>query len=531
MCAGERRLSPVFDLTFDHHFAVQRIRMKIFSDASVILTIVSAVVIWLAALMVERNLRRRGHLLAAAINTIRIVLIPSGLVLWLVDTGTVAPIPFNLHRVLETIFWIGVLWLALSVIKSLLYTRRGGETWKARVPGLLLDVMRVAFVLIGAFFVVAHIWEHNIGSVITTLGIGSVVVGLALQDTLGSFFAGVALFFEKPFAEGDWISVKDVTGEVTEMNWRSVRLLTRDYDRVVLPNSLISKELIYNYSKPTLTHGILLQVAFSYKDPPNRVKRVLQHVAYTTQGIVHSPAISVRTVSYQDSSILYHVRCFIEDFRHLPEIQEDFMTQVWYAARRAGLSFAFPTRTIFKTEVAPQLSTDTSSEILDSLAKIPLFQSLNSEERSVLASDAVVQDFARGERIVVEGEGGDALYILLRGSAAVTKRTNNDGREQEIAQLKSGDFFGEMSLVSGEARSATVRALEDVEVISIFKDSLAGLVAMRPSLLEELSTLAAERRSLLEVAQADQMLQDAAENSRTTLSLREKIKRFLERSR
>ena len=504
--------------------------MPIADNESLALTLASAVIIWVATLLTERNLRRKGHLLAAALNTVRVVLVPSALLLWVIDTQAFPRFPVAIHKIIETIFWVGILWFVLSLAKALLYTRRGGENWQARVPGLLLDVMRVAFVLIGTFFVIAHIWEHNIGNALTTLGIGSVVVGLALQDTLGSFFAGVALFFEKPFAEGDWISVKEVTGEVTEMNWRSVRLVTRDYDRVVLPNSLISKELIYNYSKPTRTHGILLSVAFSYNDPPNRVKRVLQHVAYTTQGILHDPAISVRTISYQDFSILYQVRCFIEDFRRLPEIEEEFMTQIWYAARRAGLTIPFPIRTVYKTEVPSQIGSDTSSDIIDSLAKVPLFQSLTSEERAVLASDAVVQDFARSERIVVEGEGGDALYIIRRGSAAVTTR-GTDGREQEIAQLKSGDFFGEMSLVSGESRSATVSALEDVEVISIFKDSLASLVAVRPSLLEELSALAEQRRALLSVAQADQAAQVSSEALRNAPSLREKIRRFLERAR
>ena len=497
---------------------------------SIVLTFASAAIIWVATLLAERNLRLKGHLLVAALNTVRIVLVPTALLLWLVDSHALPQLPLSFHKIIETVFWIGVLWFVLSLVKALLYTRHGSESWRSRVPGLMLDVMRVAFVLIGAFFVVAHIWEHNIGNALTTLGIGSVVVGLALQDTLGSFFAGVALFFEKPFAEGDWISVKDVTGEVAEMNWRSVRLVTRDYDRVVLPNSLISKELIYNFSRPTRTHGLLLGVAFSYNDAPNRVKRVLQHVAYTTPGILREPAVSVRTVSYQDSSILYQVRCFTEDFRRLPEIEEDFMTQVWYAARRAGLTIPFPIRTVYKTEVPPQQSADPSTEISDTLAKIPLFKSLTSEERAVLTSDVVVQDFARGERIVVEGEGGDALYIIRHGSAAVTTRASN-GREQEIAQLKSGDFFGEMSLVSGEVRSATVRALEDVEVISIFKDSLASLVAVRPSLLEELSALAEERRALLQEAQADQAAHNSADALRSTPSLREKIRRFLERTR
>ena len=504
--------------------------MQLANIESIALTLIAAAVLWLATFLVERNLRQRGHLMAAALNTVRLVLVPSALLLWLFDSHALPQVPAAFHKIIETIFWVGVLWFVLSLLKALLYTRRGGASWQARVPGLLLDVMRVAFVLIGAFFVVAHIWEHNIGNALTTLGIGSVVVGLALQDTLGSFFAGVALFFEKPFAEGDWISVKEVTGQVDEMNWRSVRLVTRDFDRVVLPNSLISKELIYNYSRPTRTHGLLLGVAFSYNDAPNRVKRVLQHVAYTTPGILRDPAVSVRTVSYQDFSILYQVRCFIEDFRRLPEIEEDFMTQVWYAARRAGLTIPFPIRTVYKTEVPPQISADPSTEIADGLAKIPLFKSLTSEERAVLASDVVVQDFARGERIVVEGEGGDALYIIRHGSAAVTTRAG-DGREQEIAQLKSGDFFGEMSLVSGEMRSATVRALEDVEVISIFKDSLAGLVAVRPGLLEELSALAEERRALLQVAQADQAAQIAGDALRNTPSLREKIRRFLERAR
>src|SRR5688572_18273910 len=195
--------------------------------------------------------------------------------------------------------------------------------------------------------------------------------------------AGIAVLFEQPFQVGDWITVGSITGEVMEMNWRSVRVRTRGRDMVIVPNSVIGKETLVNLSRPTRVHAESHVLGFSYDDPPNTVKRVLLQVVRATRGILPEPAPAVRTVAYSAYSIDYQVRFFIDDFARQQEINDEFMTRVWYAAKRNGLTIPFPTQTSFEYHVeAP--AARAGEPPADVLARVPIFVPLSPAELASL---------------------------------------------------------------------------------------------------------------------------------------------------
>ena len=428
--------------------------------------------------------------------------------------------------VLETLLWLGGIVVALSLVTNTALMRREGDEYETRYPKLLLDILRLILVLVGACFVIAGVWEKDLGGLLTAVGISSIVLGLALQNTLDNVMAGIAVLFEQPFQVGDWVTVGSITGEVMEMNWRSVRVRTRGRDMVIVPNSVIGKETLINLSRPTRVHAESHLLGFSYDDPPNKVKRVLIGVVRSTRGVLAEPQPAIRTLNYAAYAIEYQVRFFIDDYARQMDINDEFMTRVWYAAKRNGLTIPFPTQTSFEIrQEAPAAAPEEPPAGV--LAKVPVFVPLESEELESLAHECERLDFAHGERIVHEGDPGDAMYVVLDGTAVVTVATEN-GVEREVARLARGEFFGEMALLTGEPRSAGVTVAEDLSVLRIHKDSLQAVLARRPGLVQEMAEIVEARRAGLRAAKELQSAtpEQKAKVQRSTGELVQRIRRF-----
>ena len=404
----------------------------------------------------------------------------------------------GLH-VIETLLWLGGIVVALSLVTNTALMRREGAQYESRYPKLLVDILRLMLVLVGACFVIAEVWNKDLGGLLTAVGISSIVLGLALQNTLDNVMAGIAVLVEQPFHVGDWITVGSTTGEVMEMNWRSVRVRTRGRDLVIVPNSVIGKETLVNLSRPTRVHAEAHVLGFSYDDPPNTVKRVLLQVVRATRGILAEPAPAIRTTGYAAYAIEYQVRYFIDDYARQQDINDEFMTRVWYAAKRNRLTIPFPTQTSFEYH-QEMPATDGVEAPSDVLARVPIFVPLAPAELASLAQECARLDFGRGERIVHQGEPGDALYVVLEGTALVTFAAD-DGTEREVARLGRGEFFGEMALLTGEPRTASVSAADDLTVLVIDRSALQATLAARPGLVREMAEIVEARRSGLRAIQ------------------------------
>lgn len=486
---------------------------------------------WLAATLaltaVARALDARRHPLAGPVRTTRGVVLPLALLYllatrwlgWKFDGDGDAPL-----RVLLTLLWLGGIVVAVSLVTHAALVRRDGGPAATRYPKLLLDILRLVLVLVGACFVVAGVWDKDLGGLLTAVGVSSIVLGLALQNTLDNVMAGIAVLFERPFEVGDWITIGALTGEVIEMNWRSVRIRTRDRDLFVVPNSVVGKETLVNLSRPTRAHAESHTLGFSYDDPPNKVKRVVQQVAFATRGVLAVPPPEVHTVKYGDWSIEYRVRFFLDDYERQLEVNDEFMTRIWYAAKRHGLTIPFPTQIEMGIEPPPPPNRRGDA---GALAHVPVFVPFSPDELAELATGSERQDFAAGERIVRQGDSGDSMYVVLDGVAIVTVADANGG-EREVARLSRGEFFGEMALLTGEARTASVTAVDDLTVLVIEKAALQAKLAQRPALAEEMAQIVAARRQGLQAVRDLQLAgaEQKREVQRTAGELLGRIRRF-----
>jgi small-conductance mechanosensitive channel len=439
---------------------------------------------------ISYRLERQGHALAPVARGLRDLVLPMAtLFLFVTEVLGFGGETFPMRLVLTGLL-VALLYVALSAFNVLLFEQAGGDTWRANVPKLFLDLVRLFLVFVGGALVLSIVWNRNLGGLLAALGVGSIVLGLALQDTLGSLMSGIALLFERPFTIGDWIKLGDREGEVVEINWRSVRLRTRERDLLVVPNSVLAKETITNTCEPTRLHAERIPVAFGFSAPPNRVREVLVDVALSIQNVLADPPPKVEVMEFADDRIRYEAKLYMTNLRAIPKIRSEFATRVWYAAGRAGLELPIPTRTV--VNLSPS-ETEDGSRAANSLRSVASFAALAEGEREPLARTARLLHYAANETVLRQGEPSEALCIVARGRARLSVATKA-GEEREVLVLAAGELFGEGALLVRERSRVTVTASEDLEVVALDTAALKSVLESNAGLASELGQLVEVRR-------------------------------------
>lgn len=445
------------------------------------------------------RLQKRGKPLASTLLIVRNLVLPI-FVLFIVLTKILGlETEQTSIRLIQTLLWVSLIHTALSLVNVLLFVEADRQTWQAQVPKLLRDLTRFFLILVGTAFVLSLVWKTDLGGLLTALGVSSIVIGLALQDTLGNLFSGIALLFGRPFVIGDWLKFGDQVGKVIEINWRAVHLITRDREMLIVPNSVLAKEVFYNYRRPQAIHVEPVEVGFSYNNPPNTVKRVLKEVALNTPGVLSHPEPVIQTVEYADSSINYRVRLFVRDYERVPEIRDAFITRIWYAAQRHHLQIPFPMRTLIH-ERPPSKTDGGGQERVEELRSLSCFMTIQPEILQQLVNHARFQSFGRGERIIDQGQSQVDLHFLLRGEAQIWVEDDRQ-QAQDILKITQGEFFGAMALLSQEASATSVIALEDVEVMILDPDAIQIIINQTPQLAREMDDVVEARRKAIDLAQ------------------------------
>ena len=496
-----------------------------FLNVSVLLGLTGLVGMWALSFLLERRIGARFKDVA---RMVRGLVLPCLLAMWLVDglfgfgRGT------SEFKLVETIFGFAVVWFVASTIQSFFLADAQTSVVRSRTPRLLVDIVRLCFVIIGMVMVYSGIWQKDVSPLLTTFGVGSLVVGLALQDTLGNLFAGLALIFERPLAVGDWVQMGDVIGKVRQITWRSVRIVTRELNEITIPNSAIGKDRIMNYSSPNRLYGFKVNVGFSYDAPPSIVKEMLRTTALETPGIVGTPAPDARTLEFAASSVTYELRVFIEDYEQFADVRNDLMSRIWYSTRRAGIQIPYPITTIHKTEIPYQQPKQPDADrFKTALRSTELFKGLTDAEVERFAQEVSIHRYGKGEVLLREGEVGDYFFIILEGTCSVVV-SSSQGAPISVAAVSGGDVVGEMALLAGAVRTATVRANADVTAARIGKESLGSLLSQRADLLQAFAHYTAKRASEIEEAKLieSQMVRTQS-GEIDERALGERIKRFL----
>lgn len=400
-----------------------------------------------------------------------------------------------LHQLLISI-WAVLLALQINkLLTRFVWDFALAEKRRIIVPKLLRDLAAVVLVLVAVLMVAELVYGKQPGALIAASGVVAIVLGFALQNLLGDVIAGIALNIEKPFAVGDWIQVGATDGEVIEINWRATRLRTRDNNYLIIPNGTITKQEIVNFYFPSRLHALKVQVGVEYGAAPNEVKVVLRQAAVETPGVTARMEPRVRLIQFGDSSITYEIKFWIEDAAARDDVLSDVKSNIWYALRRARMNIPFPIRDVFVHQAAAADSEEQRRRniALRALRAVELFKALSDDQIANLTVRGRVLRFGRGEIVIRRGDPGDSFFVILSGEASV-RLAREDGEEFVANKLRFGDFFGELSLLTGAPRGATVVAETDVRVIEINKAAIGPVLESNPAIAESLSSHLADRQ-------------------------------------
>lgn len=383
----------------------------------------------------------------------------------------------------------------------------------------LVSIVVFALILAALFQLVL---SANLAAILTTSAIITAVVGLALQETLGNLFSGLALALERTVQVGDMVRAGSEIGLVEQLSWRAIKVRTMEGNSVLIPNSVASRERLEVFRRGGAPMARILKIGLEYDAPPARVRAELEQAVRDLPGLAARPSPVAQIAEFGDFAVVYGLRYWLEDYARYLEIDDQVRERVWYRMQRAGLPFAYPVIRQHQYAAGPMERRSRTDGIAEAVEASGLFAPLSPEERRQLASGARRLVFAQGEVVVHEGDTTSSMFLIAEGRVGVSVR-GETGSSQKVATLERGAAFGEISLLTGEPRLATVRALSESALVEIDKSTIAPILRANPSLVEKLDVIIGERRR----GTADQLgSQRGSAEAGVPESLRRKMARF-----
>lgn len=364
------------------------------------------------------------------------------------------------------------------------------------LPIILRQLGGLIALLIAVACVLKWGYGLKLTGLVATSGVAAVILGFAMQDLLGNVIAGFSIHVTGAYKVGDWLLMGEDghRAEVTEINWRSTRLVDNDHISYEVPNSEVVKKRIVNLNHPAAEHGVRLRLGLDYDTPPALAKEVLFIAAKNAQGVLENPAPVVFTYQFGDSAVVYELRFWMREARLYNVACDEIHTALWYEMGRRGMKVPFPTRSLERRSGnVPESFVSARSRAAEILRGSGVLSCLAEDEAKGLVEKGTLKLFGPGEALVTRNEPGASMFVILDGSVQIIGKTA-EGPQVVMAHLHAGDCFGEMSLVTGEPRNATVRAVGDVLVLEIRKGDISPLIEARPELAERLGGLLEHRQ-------------------------------------
>ena len=376
-----------------------------------------------------------------------------------------------------------------------------GREW----PRIVEDVViLIAYIFYG--FVQLRGAGVDLSSIVTTSAILTAVIAFAMQDTLGNLLGGLAIQIDNTVQVGDWVSIDGLQGQVRDIRWRSTLIETRNWETVVIPNSQIMKGRVQILGKREgrpLQWRRSLSFMVDPSVPPARVIAMINEEMRDVPiaHVAREPAPTTVLHGFVHGNLEYQIRYWLSDL--MEDEMTDSMVRVHLFAslQRAGIRVAEEQRTVHAVSRdeahADAVRKREIGRRLEMLRGVDLFSMLSEEEMNELADRLQYAPFARGDVVTKQGNVAHWLYIIMFGEAEVRYEPEH-GQPQHISTLRAGQFFGEMALLTGDTRSATVVAKTDVECYRLEGKAFQGLLLRRPEIAEGMARVISSRRPDLE---------------------------------
>jgi small-conductance mechanosensitive channel/CRP-like cAMP-binding protein len=423
------------------------------------------------------------------------------------STGT--PLLDAVHGVLKIAWWVWAAWFLVGFLRAFVIVER-----RPRESKLLQDLIAGLIYLAAAFAIISYVFDLPIQGLLATSGVVAVILGLALQSSLGDVFSGIVLNFSRPYLPGDWVNIDGGTeGRVIEMNWRATHVLTGKRDLAIVPNSTIAKSKIVNVSSPSGIHGVTVTLHLNPRTPPSTGSEILKNAMLNCRLIVATPAPSVVVKSVTGSSTEFEVTFFVEELASSTNAQNQLFDLIFRHLAASAIELASPPSQL------PASEADESSRMLEPAAErvlrlVSVFATLTSDERKAVTAKLEPGSYDQGDRLVEPGKVLNSLFIIGSGVLSVT-RGEIDG-ETEVARLGPGDYYGDIGMLTGSPATSTITALMPALVYELAKDDLAPILKARPQVAHELSCAMAQRQAIARLTASAEVDESVATNRLTT---------------
>ena len=380
-------------------------------------------------------------------------------------------------RLLHLLVWQGVV------------LRRTGSL----APRLLTDLVDGVILVSVAVIIIAFVLDKPVTGLIATSGVAVAVIGFALKSMISDLFSGIAITLERPFHMGDWIEITGgVAGKVLNLSWRATGLMLESGVYVVVPNSRLSEMVLRVYDRPEAPWRDEIEITLGYDVTAHQVERILLSAAADIPEIAaQTRQPDARIAEFGDTGVKWRLRYWVPDYPSRSRLRYAVQRNVLRNLHFAGIGTAVPRLRTLVSQDDGSTAADLRTEAF--LGRVSLFSMLDPSEMAELADTSDFRLVRAGSAVVRCGEAGDSLFIVKEGLFEVLI-PNTAGEDKVIARLKPGAFFGEMSLLTGAPRGATVRAAVDCIAIEITKDALQPILTRRDSLMEAMSGVLAERQ-------------------------------------
>jgi small-conductance mechanosensitive channel/CRP-like cAMP-binding protein len=423
------------------------------------------------------------------------------------------PYLLEVHGLILLLCWANL--VAYLFVDTYLHRRMKGN-----VPTFLRDILLLSVYLFFGATALRVIFDIDMASILTTTTVLTAALAFAMQTTLANIISSFQIQADEAFRRGTWVWIKEkeITGEIVNVGFRYSTVRTLEGHLVHVPNLYMTQNAVHSIgSRPGVPPPVTLKVLLDYAFPPERAKAILLDALRDEPGILSVPAPWVKVDEFTDNGIHYSLRFYLEEYTTLLDARDKVLRRVWYAVMREGQSFPYPHREVVRKEPAPPFRMDAGA-IRRSLRGIEILSPLGEEELDDLVPHVRLRVYGKGETVVRQGEEGDSLFINLCGNLEVSV----DGKT--VGSLSGGDFFGEMSLLTGEKRRATVAALDEVWLAEISKDAIAPIIRSHTSILKGLSEFL-ERR-LEQIAAARRAGAEGGEPPPRREAILQKLMRF-----
>jgi small-conductance mechanosensitive channel/CRP-like cAMP-binding protein len=441
--------------------------------------------------------------------------------------------PSKLLHFVAVFAWLAAIVRSLFVLfASARLSRVIGKPW----PKILRDVVQAGLYVVIALIALRAIGLEP-GQLLTTSALLTAILGFSMQDTLGNLFAGLALQGQQTVGVGDWVRFADGPegiGEVTEINWRATHFLTTDRVQVIVPNGVLARAIVRNFSRPNRVVRQETEIVLPYSVSPERARTLTLGAIRGLDGILTEPEPHVLVLGFNDAGVSYVVRWFFDDYARRDPIDSAVRQRVLYALKRADIEIPFPHRSVTLARPSASLMSEahfsepppheSPQGYTDRLARFDLFKPLSPVQLESLAATARTAVYAPGEAIIRQGDPGTELFAVERGRVEVVVALENRP-PLRVALLEPGAVVGELALLTGEKRTATVQALAECEVIVISRNAFKQVFDTNPELVERLTQRLAQRMDQLNQAVSD-ATDGEADGERRSDILMQRIRKF-----